>query len=352
MSHTNDRIYSEVVNGEKIGISPDDVSFVLGVASYDVGYLCSNDHGATNKWARYKPVCHSNLDSVKGVTEKGYLSDYGITPPAVYGSVKEFVANINNAASAWKYQPPTGGQYPYRITDFDGYNHKARNPFGSLPDLGTIYQTQAGFTIPCLAPMPDDTALSLSDFASGEFAFKNWYFGIILKSGNTYIWRTSEFTLSQMGAYNVTFNQKASGVWEIYPILVNGKNTDGNEPANLKIVGIEDSGFMITIMDDGVYISIRSWYSGNILKCEVYFKNETTTTKQISGVLYGSTTSGGASSVTIQTEISLSLASGADATRTYDMTRASKDIKFVQFLGTPSSTGWIGVMESNPGSFV
>jgi hypothetical protein len=49
MAHSNGVITAPV------GIDAD-IAPVLGVGSYDLGYLCSNIHGKINKWSRIKPV--------------------------------------------------------------------------------------------------------------------------------------------------------------------------------------------------------------------------------------------------------------------------------------------------------
>lgn len=46
-----------------------DIAPVLGVGSYDLGYLCSNAHGKINPWARYKPVRYESL--APGANENG-----------------------------------------------------------------------------------------------------------------------------------------------------------------------------------------------------------------------------------------------------------------------------------------
>ena len=50
-----------IKNGIIIGpINPEDPYRVLGVGQYngwwDIGYICSNEHGRINMWSRYKPV--------------------------------------------------------------------------------------------------------------------------------------------------------------------------------------------------------------------------------------------------------------------------------------------------------
>jgi len=85
-----------------------------GTSRLDVGFLCSNLHNRVNKFSRYKPVLRSKLTELTDGDFK--LTHYGFTKPQFL-----LVENI-----AWSYTPAKGGdQSPYRITDFNGYNHRS-----------------------------------------------------------------------------------------------------------------------------------------------------------------------------------------------------------------------------------
>ena len=77
MAHSNGKITAPV------GIDAD-IAPVLGVGSYDLGYLCSNAHGKINSWARYKPVRYESL--APGENEKwwqGWDGNCGIMPKRI-----------------------------------------------------------------------------------------------------------------------------------------------------------------------------------------------------------------------------------------------------------------------------
>lgn len=98
-----------------------EVYSLLGVAKqgtyYDVGYICSNSHGRTNKASRYKPVKNSSLSELSESNFKSLCYGFGD---------KNTSSDI--ASRKWDYIPPTGGNSsPYRLTDFANYNHKAAN---------------------------------------------------------------------------------------------------------------------------------------------------------------------------------------------------------------------------------
>lgn len=125
-------------------VNPQEVYKLLGVGKYngwwDIGYICSNRHGKTNKWSWKKPVV------VKGVVEEvDFTTDptrkngqvWGMKPPIMINNseiyfnqmVFSIVSNQGKYPN-WEYIPPTGGNdTPYRMTDFIGYNHFAAQPF-------------------------------------------------------------------------------------------------------------------------------------------------------------------------------------------------------------------------------
>ena len=112
MAHSNGKITAPV------GIDAD-IAPVLGVGSYDLGYLCSNAHGKINPWARYKPVRYESL--APGENEKwwqGWDGNCGIMPKRI-SSYQDSVNWANGSMNGWEYTPPTGGKFPFRALDFD-----------------------------------------------------------------------------------------------------------------------------------------------------------------------------------------------------------------------------------------
>lgn len=88
----------------------------IGVGKYngwwDIGYICSNNHGKMNLWSKNKPV---RLNKVSELTDADKKSAY-------YG----IDVNLNITGSPiYTIAPPRGGDEPYRITDFEGYNHSS-----------------------------------------------------------------------------------------------------------------------------------------------------------------------------------------------------------------------------------
>lgn len=156
MPNDGNRIYSETRNGVKYGIDvTTDVGAVLGVASNDVGYLCSNRHGKIKPWSKYKPVeapipgwdVHKRYEQrmVGGALSWVEVSSGGIAgyrgARGDCGLSVTVMSAVNLAGSAdaqWKYEPPRSW---YRLSDFDGYYHGARAPYRGMVVTGEIVTT-------------------------------------------------------------------------------------------------------------------------------------------------------------------------------------------------------------------
>lgn len=78
---------------------------------YDWAYICSNQHGKTNIWSKWKPVI---VDTPQDITEQQLkASAYGL----------EWYQSGDSLTYSIRYLPPVGGVDFQRITDFIGYNH-------------------------------------------------------------------------------------------------------------------------------------------------------------------------------------------------------------------------------------
>ena len=114
--------------------------------SGDVGYLCSNEHGRINKWAKYKPVIidsptqthvYNDDNWYKGDDGKCGLQITVATPAmAVYETVVKGYLNGD-----YKYVLPDGKNHWWRLLDFEGYWHEAK------PFLSTGVPKSSGFLV-------------------------------------------------------------------------------------------------------------------------------------------------------------------------------------------------------------
>lgn len=114
----------------------------LQISNHNVGYLCSNQHGKINKWAKYKPIDYNGIPDRSTDWYKNTDGWCGFYPMGTSGDLKYECDN----GHPWEYVPPKGGSSsPYRLADFDGYNPNAR-PFlrtGVVKDSIRTVQTSA-----------------------------------------------------------------------------------------------------------------------------------------------------------------------------------------------------------------
>lgn len=134
MPHDNNsHIYTETVQGVKYGISTDDVAYVLGEASGDVGTLCTSN--SINKYAKYKPCGGSSPGTLSETERKAVNCGIDCSDSAT-GCFSTSLSNLLTRAKAtndWTKGSPTW----YRLLDFDGYHHYARQPYVSQSDVQT-----------------------------------------------------------------------------------------------------------------------------------------------------------------------------------------------------------------------
>ena len=107
-----------------------DVKTVLGESVNTLSGLCKSTK--INMWAKYKPVQFTGTRS--STWWKGRLLDCGIEPYKLSSrtSVADIVNHCDGTANGWSYYGRPNGTYPYRLLDFQGYNHNATPPISSF----------------------------------------------------------------------------------------------------------------------------------------------------------------------------------------------------------------------------
>lgn len=202
-----------------------DIAPVLGVGSYSLRYMCSNQHGRINPWARYKPVRYPSLSP--GPNEKWWKAwdgNCGISPKRISG-YRDSVNWANGSMNGWEYQAPTGGDSsPYRTLFFDGYNHKARPPIGNfyVPAQASNQHSSNTFGASCAIMMPSQGTLT-DELNMGDFSeIADCYFGIYAKQRNGSQSRRVTGT-GKIGEGNSFAEMRSygmpSGTWDVYPFL-------------------------------------------------------------------------------------------------------------------------------------
>lgn len=123
-------------------VSFGDVNRTIGTSHTDLAALCKDNN--VNMWAMYKPEHYATLGIMTLANRKSNMfsitpklnnkalavaNGYGGTDPAQanVGASGYTISDIAAANQEWIYNKPSGGaSSPYRLHDFDGYLHSAR----------------------------------------------------------------------------------------------------------------------------------------------------------------------------------------------------------------------------------
>jgi hypothetical protein len=113
-----------------------DIAAALGVASRDVGTLCSSDR--INMWAKHKPIKFAKWSEL---TERDIISAhdpannifFGIKITGTINGVFDHTLSELHSATFTYIRPEGGALEPFRMTDFNNYKHDAKpNPNASF----------------------------------------------------------------------------------------------------------------------------------------------------------------------------------------------------------------------------
>lgn len=139
-------------------INPQSVYASLGIArgaaGYDVAYLCSNAHGAINKWSVIKPIRFDTPFGLSPLQFAGTSTDhangiyYGLRCGLHNGSGDGTQDGSRGWAGLhrcdWAYMSVVPGVHYSRLSDFDGYDDNAvPNPTGNVAGVGTDDKREA-----------------------------------------------------------------------------------------------------------------------------------------------------------------------------------------------------------------
>lgn len=201
-----------------------DVNAVLGTSHTDLATLCKDSH--INMWAKYKPL---HLSYYIGIPTEAMLKavNYGLSMPSGVNAANFVSGIINNTTgglNGWGYSKPSGGaSSPYRLQDFNGYNHNAPPMVSSFSVKETIARGESG-SCACIMPAPSADAVSLSDLSDPK------YFGIVIMDLQIPKWCVS--TATKGGTYieftiPVDFPLSGGTPFKVYPFLCNKQLTAG-----------------------------------------------------------------------------------------------------------------------------
>lgn len=102
-------------------VSIKDLQQCFGLSDTDLGTLITKAN--INKWSKYKSVSYAKISTL---TDAEFVSvRYGLSIP-LHLSLYDLGEAVIGGTSVWGYSKSSGGQSsPYRITDFNGYEHSA-----------------------------------------------------------------------------------------------------------------------------------------------------------------------------------------------------------------------------------
>lgn len=281
-----------------------DLGYVLGTGSGDLGYNIAN--GNINKWAVFKPVRNSAVGWVSPRNTLATLG-FGSTLPRA-ASISGLISLYDSAGvNGWEYLRPRGLSYNERHREADfckiigsgeqdtvnyGYNHNARNPFGSnfsaLPSVvsknGDILYVQQGRITP--SGSYPDTDIAIYDFNQVLNSSQRMkYYGCVVKgnSGSAssvaarLFGSTTDFSTAERGKENLYFELPINaskfqtlGGYIVYPCVSNyALSPDGSSMVSgqylYPIPGAQPVTF--ELIEDyiviTVYATVQPYTSGN-----------------------------------------------------------------------------------------
>lgn len=172
-----------MINDEEViqaPVSIDDVQKVLNTSDNDIGSLCTN--ASINMWSKHKPVKDGGLFSTN-IVGRGIK-----IPHATH--ITSFIKLITNGRILdWSYNKPTGGTYsPYRLADFNGYDHYANCMFYYLDNksLSFTFRTDDYLQI-SVATIKDGDAGANTQLTVDDLNISKYYLGAVIEYNNNII---------------------------------------------------------------------------------------------------------------------------------------------------------------------
>lgn len=257
-------------------VSIEDVATTLGSGSRDLGTLCK--HTNINVWSKYKPVRWNNKPGINLTSAEWWKAEDGscginftnAKATDYAGIIAKFTSDKKNG---WVHNPPTGGNYDYRLLDFENYKQDAEpmissfNVDAKVAEGGVLHayydynesETEEG--VPA--------SLKFSDIkADGTALLSSYAFGVVVTDSNgTYKGRALNGSggLVEYSVVGLTLGS----TYKAYPVLAKTAVDQFDEdvtnvfftlpnaaPAEFKIVTKEESlGLVIELMATYTYTS-------------------------------------------------------------------------------------------------
>ena len=204
------------------------VANTLGLSSRDVGTLCSSDR--INPFARYKPVAYPSVAPDRdGTWYRAADGSCGVAIGHAFAGQPSQAYDViiqQYKDGAWTYVPPKGGaEEPFRLADFDGYDHNAVPFFYSEKGQGYEYTVDLSVTNTLTIQGRYNTSASLSgssltieDFQTLGEGLQDAHLGVFLfdgdplEAGSSFVSATySDESIRNNGSVTLTFSQSQLG---------------------------------------------------------------------------------------------------------------------------------------------
>lgn len=199
-------------------VSVYDVQRALGNGSTDVGTLCKAS--TVNKWAKYKPVGKNKIDTTDELNNpltnktwkstsswwRGSNNKCGINY-VTFANVAAVKSSIDNHTVVWSRIAPIGGSSePFRLIDFNQYNHMALAPTFDIGTTNAVMTPGAEFHVMASRSPAAGDNITLADIGD----FSSYYFtaAIYTTGGSLALIHSADDnlgTLGESGNFDITF---------------------------------------------------------------------------------------------------------------------------------------------------
>lgn len=206
-------------------VSVADVRKCLGENKNSVGRLCISPK--INMWSKAKPIRYPGVVPLTREQRKGIGKNYGLVIPE-FSSVTAMVAAIDGAANGWSYDRPVGGEAsPYRLSDFDGYNHLAKEIRVQMLAPESVSTELSGSTLRVQLSMeamtdPDNPTIESDRIELKDLTVADYFFGayLVQDSGSRRVKVIGTSAIKAGFAYvDIRLATLPVGSYTIYPVI-------------------------------------------------------------------------------------------------------------------------------------
>jgi len=222
MAHTNTGIISAPVSFA-------DVNAVLGTSHTDLATMCKDNN--IKMWARYKPVVKNLISTIDQLDSnnqwkttanwwKGTNNNCGIT----YNTYTKVVGTgsaisaIIGGLSIYSYTKPNGGSTsPYRLTDFNQYDHEAKPPATAVQASNAKLKAGSSLIISLATTPADGYNVRFEDIGG----FDNYYYlAVVCDTSNNLIFvksstkKVGEYESGEMPTIEIPWNSTPDGGYD------------------------------------------------------------------------------------------------------------------------------------------